>query len=345
MLSFSVLLLFSNFFTITTPLCVPKGGYIVHKVHPWTLTEGLGSWARVILYPIIELSLKTGLTPLLNPIFHDDLELETKEDVDPLRIRNYTSVNILELFGFDEINGCTVTELRELLPAEVIDYAKGEDNSLRAHVTKIKKIDSEKIGPYLLELHRLSHVGDISTGTIKSLASQTRYWETLNDSEERIQVRAHLRRGDTTSCLTQKLKCHSSVENLFSRLGHIFKVESRLRGCIDLEVFTEMNFGEEEEKLLRSKMPKVKIFRGGPSEIVHHIQRMGAADIFFPSSSAFSVLASYLLRPHALILTNKLKGIKFMGRRKTKEVDVLKKIRRLLSVKPDACQKRRKEEL
>ena len=81
----------------------------------------------------------------LNPIFHDDLELETKEDVDPLRIRNYTSVNILELFGFDEINGCTVTELREHLPAEVIDYAKGEDNSLRAHVTKVKLPQSLEI--------------------------------------------------------------------------------------------------------------------------------------------------------------------------------------------------------
>ena len=77
--------------------------------------------------------------------------------------------------------------------------------------------------------------------------------------------------------------------SLFSRLGHIFKVESRLRGCIDLEVFTEMNFGEDEEKLLRSKIPKVKIFRGGPKDIVHHIQRMSAADIFFPSSSAFSI--------------------------------------------------------
>jgi len=317
----------------------------VHKIHPWTFTEGLGSWARVILYPIIELSLKTGLTPLLNPIFHDDSEFERRGEIDPLRIRNYTDVNILDLFRFDDINGCTVGEIRDLLPAEVIDYAKGEDNSMHSHVLKIKKIASEKTSPYLLELHRLSHVSDVSTGMIKYLAKRTRYWETLNDSEERIQVRAHLRRGDTTSCLTQKVKCHSSVENLFSRLGHIFKVESRLRGCIDLEVFTEMNFGEDEEKLLRSKIPKVKIFRGGPKDIVHHIQRMSAADIFFPSSSAFSVLASYLLRPHALILTNKLEGVKFLGRRKTKKVNVLKKIQGLLSLKPDACQKQRKEEL
>jgi hypothetical protein len=265
-------------------------GYLIHD-HLDHTSEGFGSHARGVLYPLLHIALSNQLLPILP---HYLYEANTARDYSALRsLADFLSLP-------KEVPPTTVCHEIEIntWSDPVVGSACGDGTLLASliqdYLNKSKQPDSApliliRLVGALRYMHPTKVVYDF-------LQSRSLIWNE-NRLDGRLRIAAHVRVPEEFCPETWKDDNHHKhlIYALRSLERHIVAVEK----C-DVVVYTEEAFSETNEMELQEHFPNARVVRGTSSTLLENIRALATADVLIPSSSHFSAIAGYL--SHGLIV-------------------------------------------
>jgi hypothetical protein len=264
-------------------------GYVIHD-HPDQTSEGFGSHARGVLFPLLHVALVNQLQPI---VWRHAYSLNTARD--------YSDLNVSKCLGVSDIppNNVKVIEINTWSDP-VVGSACGDASVLADLMHEyLKEFDSEERYVLMIRLVGALRYMNPTEPVWRWLQRCSQEWKRDSDqSSKRLRIAAHVRVPEQF-CL-QSWKDDNHVCHALTALEDYLDASGLQMEQCELAVYTEVGFSLDDERLVRSKYQQARIHRGTSESLLRDLESMATADIFIPSSSYFSAIAGYLT--HGLIL-------------------------------------------
>jgi hypothetical protein len=265
-------------------------GYLIHD-HFDPTSEGFGSHARGVLYPLLHIALSNQLLPILP---HYLYEANSARDYSALR----NLADFLSLPKEVPTTVCRETEINTWSDP-VVGSACGDGTLLASSIQDyLKKSDEQNNSTPLLLIRLVGALRYMHPTKVvyDFLQSRSLIWNKKRQ-QGRLRIAAHVRVPEEFCPETWKDENHPKhlITALRALERHLVAVEKS-----DVAVYTEESFSEKDETELRKQFPNVRVVRGTSSTLLEDIRALATADVLIPSSSHFSAIAGYL--SHGLIV-------------------------------------------
>ena len=295
--------------TETTPDPKKTRGWIVHQ-HPDETSEGFGSHARGVLYPIIHIAQANGLEPVF--LTKDAFGNNMARDYSKLNVTSF--LNLRHEFPDDNTSTKYYTLTVNTWSDRTIGSACGDGRILATLLGDyLKQLDKEKYDDIehecIIYLVGAIRYMDPTPEVYQFLQDKSSRWsvdETTNQNDpkrRKLRVAAHVRVPE--DFCPQQWKDDNHISKLFPALTKL----EQLMSCRDdgkaeedweLSIYTEERFSKEDEALLKEYYPLANVYRGNSDTLLSDVKALSSADILIPSSSHLSAMAGYLT--HGLIV-------------------------------------------
>lgn len=253
-------------------------GYVLHD-HYDTTSEGLGSHARGVIYPVIHVALQNGLEPVFDSPYVGNTA------------RDYSELDIASFFGLSspDLDNCELLEVSTWTDP-VVGSAYGDAQELADLLgLYLRQRPCRTDKPLLIRLMGTLRYMNPSPVVYQWLQQRSENWQ---PPSRRLQIVAHVRVPE--DFCPQSWKDDNHISHVLSALQDLPDDN------FDLDVHTEEGFSIDDEQLLRSRYPQAHIHRGNASTLLEDLRNMASADLFIPSASHLSALAAYL--SHGVVL-------------------------------------------
>jgi hypothetical protein len=265
-------------------------GYVIHD-HPDVTSEGFGSHARGVLFPLLHVALVNQLQPI---VWRHAYSLNTA--------RNYSDLKVAAFLGVSEdmpLNNVKVIEINTWSDP-VVGSACGDASVLADLIHEyLKEFDTDERSALMIRLVGALRYMNPTERVWRWLQRCSQEWKRNSDqSSKRMRIAAHVRVPE--HFCPQSWKDDNHVSKLCHALENFLKASGLLMEECELAVYTEARFSLDDERLVRSQYQQARIHRGTSKSLLGDLEAMATADIFIPSSSYFSAIAGYL--SHGLIL-------------------------------------------
>ena len=251
-------------------------GYVCH-VDSDSTNEGLGSHARGTVFPLLHISLTTGLSPVMKKL-------------PPNLARDYSSLNLAAFWGMPQDvkneDECRVIEVNTWMDSvlgsacgDAIELAKLIQEYLQQHATD---------KPIMVRLMGTLRYMNPTRPVQRWLQNHAHQWTRPYCGDDQLCIAAHVRVPE--DFLPQRFKDDNHIDKLIQTLNIIVPC------CNEnpiIHVYTEETLTEEDERRLK-RFADCTIVRGNTRTLLDDIMGMATADIFIPSSSHLSALVGYL---------------------------------------------------
>ena len=243
--------------------------YITHQDTNSFTNEGFGSHARGSIYPLLNIALETGLTPVLN-----------NETFWSNSGRNYQGINFSQFLGIDKNipEGCSEI---------TIDTWKSSFGYTGGLIDEILSLSNNDENSDLIVLSGPLRYSNPSAKVISWFNSQFSKWH----EKKLVSMSIHIRRGD--------MEISKNQSDWFIEA---IKTVNKVIPQIPMTIVTEENFSAEEEAKFREKFSWIEVKRGGTSTILEDIKILATSKILIGSKSFFSALAGYLASEEGIII-------------------------------------------
>jgi hypothetical protein len=302
-------------------------GYLVHE-HPDQTSEGFGSHARGVLFPLLHIALINHLEPIFSEHNYSGNTAREYSNLDVHSFLNIqkeipksaaTTTEQQQQNNYKEITINTWTD-------PIVGSACGDGNVLVSLIQDYLQQQEEEQntnGPIIIRL-----VGTLrymnpskevynwlqerslawnSSSNTNSNSQETGNHDNADNKDRRLRIAAHVRVPEEFT--PQSWKDENNIWKLMDALSALQANGLNLDGdgddadddgdC-DIAVYTEERFSVDDEKLLLERFRNIRIFRGTNQTLLADVQALASADILIPSSSHLSAIAGYL--SHGLLV-------------------------------------------
>jgi hypothetical protein len=271
--------------TILSKLKMEKcRGYLIHENSDPT-SEGFGSHARGVLYPLLHIALSNCLQPVLPTYVYEGNCARDYSVLKKLPLLLSLPQEIPTDTPWEEVFINTWTD-------PVVGSACGDGKILSSLIHDYLK-DREQDGeqPVLvIRLYGALRYMNPTDSVYGWLQNVSRSWRNTENAG-RLTIAGHVRVPE--DFCPQSWKDDNHVRHLIAALENLDQHTLAVDQC-NLQVYTEERFSKEDETLLRQTFPQAHVIRGTNSTVLDDVQALASADILIPSSSHFSALAGYL---------------------------------------------------
>jgi len=243
--------------------------FITHQDSNSFTNEGLGSHARGSIYPLLNIAIATGLTPVLdNETFWSNSG------------RNYQGTNFSKFFGIEDKLPLHCSEI-------TIDTWKTAFGCTDGLIDEILHMKNDTDNADLVVL----------SGPLRYVNPTSKVLQWFNSQFSQIHeetkptMSIHIRRGDMDAS-------RNEIEWFIKAM----KTVNEIIPQIPMQIVTEENFSNEEENKFRHEFSWVKVIRGGTNTILEDIKTLASTKILIGSKSFFSALAGYLAPEEGIII-------------------------------------------
>jgi hypothetical protein len=270
-------------------------GYLVHE-HPDQTSEGFGSYARGVLFPLLHIA----LTNHLEPIFSEhNYSGNTAREYSNLNVHSF--LNILKEIPknaaehYKEITINTWTD-------PIVGSACGDGKVLVSLIQDYLQQQNTN-GPIIIRLVGALRYMNPSTDVYHWLQDQSLAWNkniqngNLN-KDHRLRIAAHVRVPEDFT--PQSWKDENNIWKLVGALSALQANGLNLDDDCDIAVYTEEHFSVNDEKIIFERFRNVRVLRGTNQSLLADVRALASADILIPSSSHLSAIAGYL--SHGLLV-------------------------------------------
>lgn len=263
-------------------------GYLVHD-HPDETSEGFGSLARNILFPLIHIATSCNLQLLLSK---DSYVFNTARDYSDLDVGQFLSLqeSVPTSHNTREVIVNTWSGSHSACGDAGIVAEEIMDDYLR-NAVDINNDDSRIL---VVRLQGALRCMDPTPQVYDWLQERSVDW---NDFKGTLRIAAHVRVPEGFAPFY--LKADNHVSKLIKALDKLKAIGIEIEEC-DLDIYTEKQFSTNDEILLKRHYGNACINRGSTETLLDDVKAMAAADVFIPSSSYLSALVGYFT--HSVIV-------------------------------------------
>jgi hypothetical protein len=283
-------------------------GWIVHQ-HPDETSEGCGSHARGVLYPIIHIAQANGLEPVFST--KDAFGNNTARDYSKLDVTSFLNLR----HDFPENKSTKYHTLTvNTWSDRTIGSACGDGRILATLLGDyLEQLDKENYDDieleYIIYLVGAIRYMDPTPEVYQFLQDNSSRWsvdKTTNQNDlkrRKLRVTAHVRVPE--DFCPQQWKDDNHISKLFPALKKLkqlmsYREDDNVEKDLELSIYTEERFSKEDEALLKEYYPLANVYRGNSDTLLSDVKALSSADILIPSSSHLSAMAGYLA--HGLIV-------------------------------------------
>ena len=247
--------------------------FITHHDSNSFTNEGLGSHARGSLYPLLNMAMDTGLTPVLdNETFWSN------------SARNYSGIDFSSFFNIKHNFPDNCIEIK----IDTWKEAFGQTDQLIDIIRDLNINVKETASVIVVLMGPLRYVNP-SSKVLKWFNMQCTKWHIKNSPS----LAVHIRRGDM------------DVEsNPIQWFIDAIRTVNKVIPQVSTTIVTEDNFTSEEEILMRKEFPWINVRRGGPSTVLDDVRTLASSNILIASKSHFSALGGYLAPDDGIIIVD-----------------------------------------
>ena len=243
--------------------------FITHQDSNSFTNEGLGSHARGSIYPLLNIAIATGLTPVLD---NETFWLNSG--------RNYQGINFSKFFGIEDKLPPNFSEI-------TIDTWKTAFGCTDGIIDEILNMKNDTADADLVKLSGPLRYVNPSPKVLQWFNSK--FSQIHEDKKPTMSI--HIRRGDM-----------DASKNEIEWFIEAMKIVNEIIPQIPMQIVTEENFSIEEENEFRNEFSWVKVKRGGTNTILEDIKILASTKILVGSKSFFSALAGYLAPEEGMII-------------------------------------------
>lgn len=275
-------------------------GYLVHE-HPNQTSEGFGSHARGVLFPLLHIALTNHLEPIFSEHTYSGNTAREYSNLDVhsfLNIKKETPSNTAA-GHYKELTINTWTD-------SIVGSACGDGKILTSLIQDYLQQQEQNTaigGPIIIRLVGALRYMNPSAEVYHWLQDQSFPWnkniQNRDDNKNhRLRIAAHVRVPEEFT--PQSWKDENNIWMLIGALSALQANGLNLDDDCDIAVYTEEHFSVNDEKLILERFPNIRVLRGTNQSLLADVRALASADILIPSSSHLSAIAGYL--SHGLLV-------------------------------------------
>lgn len=263
-------------------------GFLVHQPGPSASTEGLGSRARSLIYPLLQAALGADLIPVFD-----------NHTLDGSSSHDYQGLDIAGLLGLNA--QYTVPQL--LAHHNVLELNTWTDEmygSCCGDAGAVEQMVKEAVGEY----QGPEPIVVVLRGAIRFAHPTAAVCRWLQGrcggcSAEQLCVAVHLRvREDWIQDYEHRVNGVSVFVEALKRLEVLQPEITQAQ----LLVYTVKSFSEADEQELKSRFGNARVLRGNKDTMLSDLAGLASADVFVASASWFSAMAGYMAAGESVIV-------------------------------------------